>query len=242
MTPQPAASAGRAARTPAAAPGPSAAAPGTPTAPAAGARRRPVQQRSQERYERLLDACAGLLDEVGTAGLTTKEVALRAEVPIGTLYQFFAGKEGLLAALAERNLARFLDGLAARVAAAGPGAPSVAAFTEHAVDEFVAMKRAVPGFGHLDFGLVDTVPAEVDDLHLLDAELDNNAAVAARLRAIGGDLFAAPGYAVALRVAMECADAVLKLAFRADPAGDPALVAECKRLLHRYLADPPPAG
>ncbi|WP_081973546.1 TetR/AcrR family transcriptional regulator [Kitasatospora phosalacinea] len=244
MTPQPAASASRAARTPAGTPG----APGTPpapAAPAAGARRRPVQQRSQERYERLLDACAGLLDEVGTAGLTTKEVALRAEVPIGTLYQFFAGKEGLLAALAERNLTRFLDGLARRVAAADTGTTGtpvgVAAFTEHAVDEFVAMKRTVPGFGHLDFGLVDTVPAEVDDLHLLDAELDN-AAVAARLRAIGGELFAAPGYAVALRVAMECADAVLKLAFRADPAGDPALVAECKRLLHRYLADPPPAG
>ncbi|MFF4344237.1 TetR family transcriptional regulator [Kitasatospora sp. NPDC001540] len=231
MTPQPAAPAARAARTPAA-----------PAAPAAGARRRPVQQRSQERYERLLDACAGLLDEVGSAGLTTKEVALRAEVPIGTLYQFFAGKEGLLAALAERNLARFLDGLAARVAAAGPGAPGVAAFTEHAVDEFVAMKRTVPGFGHLDFGLVDTVPAEVDDLHLLDAELDNNAAVAARLRAIGGELFAAPGYALALRVAMECADAVLKLAFRADPQGDPALVAECKRLLRRYLAEPPPSA
>ncbi|MGW4815771.1 TetR family transcriptional regulator [Kitasatospora cineracea] len=223
MTPQPSASTARA-----------------PRAPAAGARRRPVQQRSQERYERLLDACAGLLDESGSAGLTTKEVALRAEVPIGTLYQFFAGKEGLLAALAERNLARFLDGLARRVAAAGP--PDLASFTDHAVDEFVAMKRDVPGFGHLDFGLVDTVPAEVDDLHLLDAELDNNAAVAVRLRTIGGELFAAPGYALALRVAMECADAVLKLAFRADPAGDPALIAECKRLVCSYLAQTPPAS
>ncbi|QKW18214.1 TetR/AcrR family transcriptional regulator [Kitasatospora sp. NA04385] len=224
MTPQPSASAARASR-----------------APAAGARRRPVQQRSQERYERLLDACAGLLDEVGPAGLTTKEVALRAEVPIGTLYQFFAGKEGLLAALAERNLARFLDGLARRVTATGAGPPSVAAFTDHAVDEFVAMKRTVAGFGHLDFGLVGTVrDGGLDDLHLLDDELDNNAAVAVRLRAIGGELFAAPGYALALRVAMECADAVLKLAFRADPKGDPALIGECKRLVRSYLADVPP--
>ncbi|MFD8599492.1 TetR family transcriptional regulator [Kitasatospora sp. NPDC059646] len=207
-------------------------------APAAGARRRPVQQRSQERYERLLDACAGLLDEVGTAGLTTKEVAFRAEVPIGTLYQFFSGKEGLLAALAERNLASFLDALARRVDAAADR-PGVAEFTDLAVEEFVAMKRTLPGFGHLDFGLVDTVPAEIDDRHLLDAELDNNAAVALRLRAIGGDLFAAPGYALALRVAMECADAVLKLAFRADPNGDPQLIAECKRLVRSYLAAPP---
>ncbi|MGX4735749.1 TetR/AcrR family transcriptional regulator [Kitasatospora griseola] len=208
-------------------------------APAAGARRRPVQQRSQERYERLLDACAGLLDEVGSAGLTTKEVALRAEVPIGTLYQFFSGKEGLLAALAERNLASFMDGLARRVDAADH--PGVAEFTDHAVEEFVAMKRTLPGFGHLDFGLVDAVPAEIDDLHLLDAELDNNAAVALRLRTIGGELFAAPGYAIALRVAMECADAVLKLAFRADPDGDPLLIAECKRLVRSYLATPPTA-
>ncbi|GAA2794580.1 hypothetical protein GCM10010441_19810 [Kitasatospora paracochleata] len=203
------------------------------------ARRRPVQQRSQERYERLLDACAGLLDEVGAAGLTTKEVALRAEVPIGTLYQFFSGKESLLAALAERNLDQYLARLAHRAEAEAGGALEVAGFVDLAVEEFVAMKRAVPGFGHLDFGLVDPVPAEVgDDTHLLDAELDNNAAVALRLSAIGGDLFTAPGYALALRVAMECADGVLKLAFRVDPDGDPALIAECKRLLRCYLADP----
>ncbi|OKJ14041.1 TetR/AcrR family transcriptional regulator [Kitasatospora sp. CB01950] len=206
-------------------------------APAAGARRRPVQQRSQERYERLLDACAGLLDAVGPSGLTTKEVAQRAEVPIGTLYQFFSGKDGLLAALAERNLAVFLDGLARRVDAAGR--PGVAEFTDLAVEEFVAMKRTLPGFGHLDFGLVDALPSSVEDLHMLDAELDNNAAVALRLRTIGGDLFSAPGYALALRVAMECADAVLKLAFRAAPDGDPQLIAECKRLVRSYLATPP---
>jgi len=201
------------------------------------ARRRPVQQRSLERYERLLDACAGLLDEAGATALTTKEVALRAEVPIGTLYQFFSGKESLLAALAERNLERYLARLAHRAEAVAP--LGTAAFVDLAIEEFVAMKRALPGFGHLDFGLIDPVPVEVrDDLHLLDAELDNNAAVALRLRAIGGELFDAPGYALGLRVAMECADAVLKLAFRVDPDGDPALIAECKRVLRGYLASP----
>ncbi|WP_345701078.1 TetR/AcrR family transcriptional regulator [Kitasatospora terrestris] len=204
----------------------------------AAVRRRPVQQRSQERYERLLDACAGLLDEVGAGALTTKEVAQRAEVPIGTLYQFFSGREGLLAALAERNLTAYLARLAARTAgASGPG--SLATFVDLAVEEFVAMKRTVPGFGHLDFGLVDAVPAGFgDDTHLLDDDLDNNAAVAVRLRAIGGELFADPGYGVSLRVAMECADAVLKLAFRVAQDGDPALIAECKRVLLRYLAPP----
>jgi AcrR family transcriptional regulator len=201
------------------------------------ARRRPVQERSLRRYERLLDACAGLLDEAGPTALTTKEVAARAQVPIGTLYQFFSGKESLLGALAERNLERFLHRLAVRTA---DGAPDgVAGFVDVAVDEFVAMKRSVAGFGHLDFGLVGTDPGDLaDDEHLLDADLDNNAAVAVRIGALGGDLFTGPGFPLALRVALECADAVLKLAFRVDPDGDPALIGECKRLLRGYLAAP----
>ncbi|WP_371494714.1 TetR family transcriptional regulator [Kitasatospora sp. NBC_00374] len=203
-------------------------------------RRRPVQQRSLERYERLLDACAGLLDEVGATALTTKEVAQRAHVPIGTLYQFFSGKESLLAALAERNLDRYLERLGRRIDAEAPA--GVAGFVDLAVEEFVVMKRAVPGFGHLDFGLVDRVPADLaDDEHLLNADLDNNAEVALRIQEIGGGLLDPTAFPLAVRVGLECADAVLKLAFRTDPDGDPALIAECKRLLRCYLSDPSPA-
>ena len=56
----------------------------------------------------MLDECALLLDEVGYEALTTKEVARRAEVPIGTFYQFFPDKQGLVRALALRNLEAFL--------------------------------------------------------------------------------------------------------------------------------------
>ncbi|MFB6889480.1 TetR family transcriptional regulator [Kitasatospora sp. NPDC056327] len=209
-------------------------------------RRRPVQQRSQERYERILDACAALLDESGATALTTKEVAQRARVPIGTLYQFFAGKEDLLAALAGRNLDHYLHRLDDRLRSAAPTGP--AGFTDLAVEEFVTMKRSVPGFGRLDFGLAGPTgpggaagPAAVrDDRHLLDSEVDNNTAVALRLQALGGELFAAADpvtLTLGLRVALEAADAVLKLAFRGDPEGDPALIAECKRLVRCYLSE-----
>ncbi|MGW4892919.1 TetR family transcriptional regulator [Kitasatospora sp. NPDC004240] len=211
-------------------------------------RRRPVQQRSQERYERMLDACAGLLDEVTPAALTTKEVAARAGVPIGTLYQFFGGKEDLLAALAGRNLEQYVRRLDHRLSTERP--TLLAGFTDLAVEEFVAMKRTVPGFRQMDFGLVGAPgPADprtgageppLDERHLLDGELDNNTAVALRLRSLGGELFAAQDPAaltLGLRVALESADAVLKLAFRTDPDGDPALIAECKRLVRCYLAD-----
>jgi AcrR family transcriptional regulator len=246
-----------------------------------GARRQPVQQRSLERWERIVDACAELLDEHGYAALTTTQVARRAGVPVGTLYQFFADKDALIQALAARNLERYLGRLGQRFAefaddaggvGAGVGSGAVGvvvgvagtvasqgpqrtwAFLDLAVDEFVAMRRTVPGFAVVDFGAGpgwDGVGP--DDWHLHDPAIDNNAAVARRVTALAGPAgLAAPAgrtagaaasadperqaaLEVAHRVAMECADAVLKLAFRDDPAGDVVLIGECKRVLRSYL-------
>ncbi|MEV4257267.1 TetR/AcrR family transcriptional regulator [Spirillospora sp. NPDC049652] len=194
-------------------------------------RRRPVQKRSVERFERLLDACAEVLEEVGLVALTTKEVARRAEVPIGTLYQFFSDKEGLLGALAARNLELFVERVAGRLERERPG--DIPAAVDVAVDEFVAMRRTVPGFNVIDFG------AAGQD-HALDPTLDNNTAVAGRLRELATSLVGIRDDAeleIALRVALECADSVLNLAFRTDPQGDPQLIAECKRVLNSYLDD-----
>ncbi|MEV4646193.1 TetR family transcriptional regulator, partial [Saccharopolyspora sp. NPDC049357] len=46
-------------------------------------RRKPVQQRSAQRVERMLAATAGLIDEVGYDGLTTTLIAERAGVAVG---------------------------------------------------------------------------------------------------------------------------------------------------------------
>lgn len=203
-------------------------------------RRRPTQRRSTERVERILDEAARLLDEVGYEGMTTKEVARRAEVPIGTLYQFFPGKGGLVRALAGRNLDRYLDRLSRRLAAEGAatGVEHWSQVTDLAVEEYVAMRRAVPGFGVVDFGESGAAGALPGDAgHLLDAVLENNAVVADRLRALLA-VGSSPGLDRALLVAVECTDAVLKIAFRADPDGDPELIAECKRLLRAYLSEP----
>ncbi|MET8001938.1 TetR/AcrR family transcriptional regulator [Nonomuraea glycinis] len=204
-------------------------------------RRRPAQRRSVERVERMLDECALLLDEIGYESLTTKEVARRAEVPIGTFYQFFPDKQGLVRALALRNLEAFLGRVSELIAAA-----ELSHWTdlvELAIDEFVSMKRSTPGFGVVDFGEVLRAPggpAIEGTNRMLDAALENNAVVADRLRGLGTDLLGVPldrGLDRAILVAVEAADAVLKLAFRVDHDGDPELIAECKQLVRRYLAD-----
>jgi len=67
-----------------------------------GMRRKPRQARSQERVNRILDGAEGLFASQGYAATTTNAIAARAEVPIGSLYQFFPDKTAILQALALR--------------------------------------------------------------------------------------------------------------------------------------------
>ncbi len=67
-------------------------------------RRKPRQQRSIASWHAVLDAAAQLFGELGYARTTTNKVAERAGVSIGSLYQYFADKDALLRALAERHV------------------------------------------------------------------------------------------------------------------------------------------
>jgi AcrR family transcriptional regulator len=59
----------------------------------------PIQR---QRRQRIIDAAVGLAAEGGYEAVQMREVALRADVALGTLYRYFASKEHLLvSALAE---------------------------------------------------------------------------------------------------------------------------------------------
>lgn len=62
-------------------------------------RRRPIQERSRLKFQALLASAREVLVEVGFDSFTCEEVASRAGVPIGTLYQFFANKYVLVCEL-----------------------------------------------------------------------------------------------------------------------------------------------
>lgn len=67
-------------------------------------RRRPTQERSRKKFDALLTASRELLTEVGFESFTCEEVAIRADVPIGTLYQFFANKYVIVCELNRQDL------------------------------------------------------------------------------------------------------------------------------------------
>jgi len=70
-------------------------------------RRKPAQARSRQRVEGILDAVAELLVERGFDAITTRLMADRAGIPVGSIYQFFPNKYAIFNALGVRYLDRF---------------------------------------------------------------------------------------------------------------------------------------
>ena len=67
----------------------------------------PKQERSRRLVEAIVEAAKLLLAESGPDSLTTVNVAQRAGVSVGSLYQYFAGRDALLFAVLEDEVARF---------------------------------------------------------------------------------------------------------------------------------------
>lgn len=66
-------------------------------------RKKPVQARSAEMVSAILEAAARILETRGLENYTTNAVAELAGVSIGSLYQYFPGKDALTAELIERE-------------------------------------------------------------------------------------------------------------------------------------------
>ena len=98
-------------------------------------RKRPSQQRSHATMDAVLEAAAQVLEAGGLAAFNTNAVAARAGVSIGSVYQYFPGKDAVMAALIRREAARFEAALAAGLARAAdlPLEAAVAALVEVAV-------------------------------------------------------------------------------------------------------------
>lgn len=84
-----------------------------PTKAPIAPRKVPRQERAQATVEAILEATAKVLREQGYDGLTTNKVAEAAGVSVGSLYQYFPGKDALVTALllrfAERQQVAFFD-------------------------------------------------------------------------------------------------------------------------------------
>lgn len=68
-------------------------------------RKTPSQPRSAHTVAAILEGAAHILEDLGLAGYTTNAIAARAGVSIGSLYQYFPGKDAVTLALIDREMA-----------------------------------------------------------------------------------------------------------------------------------------
>jgi AcrR family transcriptional regulator len=171
-----------------------------------GLRKMPTQARSQARVANILKATGALLGEVGYADLTTNLIAERAKIPVGSIYQFFEGKDDIVAALvgqfrerilalageldarsARRDhhafIARLIDGIAAIQADTSAFVCVFSANQAHARFDDLAreLRRALTA--HLDSSLAEAFPqlARDDRGRMLAAWSDITGAMIASL-------------------------------------------------------------
>ncbi|WP_320673205.1 TetR/AcrR family transcriptional regulator [Patulibacter defluvii] len=215
-------------------------APAEPPPPIARLRREPQQERSRERLQRALDAADRLLAAEGVEALTTTRIAREAGISVGSLYQYVPDREAIVDALAARFLEQFEALMETVVAAAADERWDDPAAV--VMEAFVARWRAEPGYRALWLGRHLTPQLQEADRRNKRVLADGARRIlVAQGHAVDGDELARKCWTAVL-----CADALLHDAFRLDPDGDPATLAEAVVLLRAYLdtaerpAVPPP--
>ena len=194
-------------------------------------RREPNQRRSRERVERILAAASALIAEKGSDAMRMGEVAEKAGVSIGSLYQYFPDKAAIIRRLAERYNAEGQACIQAALATPRSMKELRAAFMG-LVDTYYALFLAEPVMRDIWSGT--QADKALREIELADSRANGAilAGALARLRP------AADRAALALSafLIMQLGEATMRLAISVERAEGDALVAAFKRLVDRELA------
>ncbi len=107
-------------------------------------RKQPRQQRARATVDAILRASAELFANAGYAGTTTNKIAARAGVSVGSLYQYFPGKDAILSTLFQQHHAEMTASVHGSLALlADPSVPLHDAFAE-LLERMVAVHEQDP--------------------------------------------------------------------------------------------------
>ena len=198
---------------------------------AAAPGRAPSQQRSRDRVERLLAVAAALIAERGSDALKMSELADRAGVSIGSLYQYFPDKGAVIRTLAERYNAQGRICIAEALAPVRDKAGLRRAFSG-LVDTYYAIFLAEPVMRDIWSGI--QADKKLQEIECKDSRA-NGALLAdamARVRP-RADCTALENTAF---LVMQLGEATMRLAVSVDRRQGDALVEGYKRMMLREIA------
>ena len=151
-------------------------------------RRRPSQQRSQVTFDAIVEAAAQVFERHGYAAGTTNRIAERAGVSIGTLYQYFDGKDAVLAAVFDRHFAEGAALVAPAVARLQEDpAPEPEPLLHDIFEAMVALHAREPNLHRLLFEEAPLAPALRKRIVELEEAIAVEVAAWLRRRGVPGD-------------------------------------------------------
>jgi AcrR family transcriptional regulator len=180
----------------------------------------------------ILHAADAILSEEGVTAMTVRRIAERADVPVGSIYQFFGDKAAVIDAVAHAYLTESDAAIEELLHAAETGKGDWSDPVGRMIDAFVAVYRAHPGYIAILSGRHMSAEAALID----EANTELITAGVLRIMAAQAGLGEGPELELAAHVAVQAANGVLIYAFTRSPGGDDAVLSELKNLMRQYLA------
>ena len=193
-------------------------------------RRQPVQARSRERVERILDAAAQLLAEDGYDAVKTNAIAKRADVSIGSVYQFFPNRFAIFNALAERYRSKINLSLEQHLSADSTASWEQA--IDDTIDSLAELWRSDWAVHSVWLAIQNTAELRESSESYRDTLI--NSPLAAFLGRLLPHLPHEQVRTVG-RVVLETSNLLLDFSMRGGPEQDGQIIDELKLLLYRYL-------
>jgi AcrR family transcriptional regulator len=204
-------------------------------------RRAPLQPRSIQTIQRVVDAASSLLSRMPLEDLSTTRIAVEAGISVGALYRFFPDKQTIIDAVAVRHVNRFrsvvekavLPKLEQEMTNLSEFQPALV--LNLVVDAYVAYLDENPDFRALSFGR-----------HISAATKEREASPAVGLPALLKDFMLArlgipnnPELDLMLRVVSEAGERLIAFAYE-QPTRDERdrILAAMKTMLAGYLFPP----
>ena len=188
----------------------------------------PQQVRSRDRVQRILEVTGDLVVADGVDALSTRAIAAAANVPVASLYQYFADKEAILLALVERDIAEMDAQVAEDLSRLS--VLSVANIVETTVRAFVKVYHRRPSFVVIWMrGRTNAAIRDYGRAH--------NKRLAHDLFQVARDAGMLPPDAVGqfAELAVEVADRLFPIAFENSLSADPMVVEETIKMVTAYL-------
>lgn len=191
-------------------------------------RRLPVQGRSRERVNTILNCAVESIKEVGVQGIKTSEIARRAGISLPSLYRYFPNKAAIIKALAQQHIEK-LNGL-------------MQAFLvdfdldegfDHLIDVYAEFYRSEPGYKEIWSG-VESMPElqELDLGELYDYAEKLSLKAKSQFQGIEDERI----WLICVMLPRACG-AILRLSMTMEEAQSQMLLSELKLMVKAYLRE-----